>query len=146
MGMDERMMMFPSVSTVTFFRCETFPNKVLEERLSAVLSLNPWLAATLKTGSTGKHILLVPPDPKASQLLSVLKEDLGIRPSMQYADLVKICAALECKTGNDCLDKEEQLLRLTVFQSGPGMHALVYSMNHVLGDGHTYYKIYEMLG
>lgn len=42
--------------------------------------------------------------------------------------------------------RNEPLFRLAVVPADPGHFALVVSMHHAIGDGHTFYKIYGMLG
>mmetsp|Transcript_37058 Transcript_37058/g.47887 ORF Transcript_37058/g.47887 Transcript_37058/m.47887 type:complete len:262 (-) Transcript_37058:621-1406(-) len=62
---------------------------------------------------------------------------------------VKICINLKKKVvvgaGNTMIDKNMPIILLTLAESSPNEFALIFSMSHVIADGHTYYNILNML-
>lgn len=113
------------------------------------------------TLSYGKNIDL---DTAIDQHLTVYKlDDVGFSLSMPYEELVNCLLPVQCARSKPATDKDEPLFKVAVVPietektdnnnnstplqqtlSLPGF-ALVVSMNHTLGDGHTYYKLYNML-
>jgi len=86
---------------------------------------------------------------------------VGFTLSMPYEELVNCLLPVQCARSKPATDKDEVLFRVAVvpIEAGadgdqslplqqaldlPGF-ALVVSMSHTLGDGHTYYKLYSML-
>lgn len=81
---------------------------------------------------------------------------------MSYQELVSCLLPVQCARSKPAIDTDEALFKVAVvsIEAGaiddkssillqqslklPGF-ALVVSMNHTLGDGHTYYKLYNML-
>ena len=51
------------------------------------------------------------------------------------------------KKGKDCVNKSEPLFRVVIgeINNNPNRFFLLFSLSHVLGDGHTFYKLYSML-
>lgn len=88
--------------------------------------------------------------------------DVGFSLDMSYEELVRSLLPVRCARSKPATDKNEVLFKVAIVpiearaeesdQSMPLQHtialpgfALVVSMNHTLGDGHTYYKLYNML-
>jgi len=88
--------------------------------------------------------------------------EVGFSLGMPYEELVRCLLSVQCARSKPATDKNEVLFKVAVVpieaeardsvQSMPLQQtialpgfALVVSMNHTLGDGHTYYKLYRML-
>lgn len=88
--------------------------------------------------------------------------EVGFSLDMPYEELVRTLLPVQCVRSKPATDKDEVLFKVAIVpieagekdgdQSMPLQHtialpgfALVVSMNHTLGDGHTYYKLYSML-
>merc|ERR1711972_692374 len=50
------------------------------------------------------------------------------------------------KNGNAVLNEDVPLFQICIAPAGDGYYAVIISLNHCVGDGYTYYKIYGMLG
>ncbi|MBC8391834.1 MAG: hypothetical protein H8E17_04630, partial [Deltaproteobacteria bacterium] len=88
--------------------------------------------------------------------------DVGLSLGMPYEELVRCLLPVQCARSKPATDADEPLFKVAVVpieaeetddnQTTPLQQAitlpgfaLVVSMNHTLGDGHTYYKLYGML-
>eukprot|EP00362_Geleiidae_sp_MMETSP1317_P002430 CAMPEP_0201281364 /NCGR_PEP_ID=MMETSP1317-20130820/2511_1 /ASSEMBLY_ACC=CAM_ASM_000770 /TAXON_ID=187299 /ORGANISM="Undescribed Undescribed, Strain Undescribed" /LENGTH=131 /DNA_ID=CAMNT_0047591003 /DNA_START=260 /DNA_END=655 /DNA_ORIENTATION=+ len=88
--------------------------------------------------------------------------DVGFSLSMSYEELVHCLLPVQCARSKLATDEDEPLFKVAVIpieveetddnQATPLQQAmtlpgfvLIVSMNHTLGDGHTYYRLYGML-
>ena len=86
---------------------------------------------------------------------------VGLSLDMEYGALVECLLPVQCARSKPATDANEPLFQVAVvpleessggadaapMQSSvtlPGF-ALIVSMNHTVGDGHTYYRLYGML-
>ena len=158
----------PPVTTVTLYQ-GIAPIDFLHQRLASILTKNPWVSSRIiKKNTTDKvEALTYPKVFEASdvidQHLTVYKpRDIGFSLDMPYQELVRCLLPVQCARSKPATDTNEALFKVAVvpIEAGdiddkssillqqalklPGF-ALVVSMNHTLGDGHTYYKLYSML-
>lgn len=87
--------------------------------------------------------------------------DVSLTPDLDYRDLVDRISPFQCARSRQARDKDEPLFRVAAIpigtngsitrKSGPlgktissSGFALMVTMNHTLGDGHTYYRLYGM--
>ena len=61
--------------------------------------------------------------------------------------MVRVCGALSVLSAK-AMQKEPsaKMLKVVVVPCNSNQFAIVFSLNHGVSDGHTYYKIYSMLG
>ena len=157
----------PPVTTVTLYS-GTAPVQFLRHRISLILDKNPWLTSRIVKKSTKDGVVAMAydePDDVGQQVdehFQVYERgEVGLSLNMQYADLVECLRPLQSARSKPATDANEPLFKVAVVPieestdiavSAP-MHsnvilpgfALVVSMNHTVGDGHTYYKLYGML-
>jgi len=157
----------PPVTTVTFYSGEA-PVDFLRSRLALILEKNPWLTARIVKGSTADGVVAMKYDdgaeanPPVDKHFSVYKPgDIGLSLEMEYGSLVRCLLPVQCARSKPATDADEPLFKVAVVPleassdeaataplrsrvSLPGF-ALVVSMNHTVGDGHTYYRLYAML-
>lgn len=134
-----------SVNSITFY-----DGFVLEEsirsKVDKICESNPWLLSRLikSTKSNQKIVAVYTPNTANSAFAFVKNPAMGALTG--YADLVRATDPHRVKTGIDSLNKNEPLFKVTLIEIVPHCkYALVVSMSHVLGDGHTFYNIYSML-
>ena len=138
-----------AVNTVTFFRGEpTQAAELLKSRVQQIVAANPWLAGRL----TSKHasgIVHLEYEPDASsEGLFKYDSTIAIGRHMRYASIAPAAASCFVPKGNLAVDKDVPLFMVIVVPDvkSPAEHfAVVTSMNHVLGDGHTQFGVYNML-
>jgi hypothetical protein len=159
----KQMTVGPSITTVTFMRGDpTAAAASLQARLGEVIAANPWLAGSLegKCDMSEERLSLVWQSEPLAARVAVLfnptlrggkqKPALSLSSAMSYFD---VCAAVggsaaEILTGAKCANKPEPLLALSVvpdaLRPADGF-AVIFSVSHVIADGHTYYKLLSML-
>lgn len=140
-------MQWPALNTVTFYSGDP-PMEHLRGKLGQLLSSNPWLAGRLQRERGIVRLSLPGPpgrrfDP-APYFIEEAEADLNLDQSMET--MRKVVGHLLVKIGQDCVDQDEPLFRVSVIRTGLDQFAVVVSLSHVLGDGHTYYQVYSALG
>ncbi|KAJ3163270.1 hypothetical protein HK101_000635 [Irineochytrium annulatum] len=136
--------MVPAVSTITFF-----PNPInvdhLRSRVLSVISTNPWLRSRLE-GSLFSPKMRYASHPSGNGSLPddgrhfVDCSDITIDPDARYGEIIKGLQRHVVKPGLEVIGTGGPLFLVTCFRN-----AVVVSLSHVLGDGHTFYSIYAML-
>lgn len=163
----------PPVTTLTFYEGPA-PVASLRSRVALLLSENPWLAARLvRKGTQDKKVALsveplVDVDTVVDAYFKVYeKGQIGLSSGLGYREIVSRILPIQCARSKPSTDEDEPLFRVAVvpLEGGPrssagvepvtestlmqdvnlGGFALMVSMNHTLGDGHTYYSLYNML-
>jgi hypothetical protein len=158
----------PPVTTVTLYEGEA-PLDFLRQRLAMMLEKNPWLTSRIIKQSTDDGVIALAYE-RQFELEDAIDQhftvyapgEINLSLSMPYAELVASLSLTQCARAKPATDADEPLFKVTVIplaadagaQGGatplqqaitlPGF-ALVVSMNHTLGDGHTYYSLYGML-
>jgi hypothetical protein len=154
----------PPVTTVTLYS-GTAPIQFLRDRIALILEKNPWLTSRIVKKSTADGVVTLSYDDASPQVDEHFKAyepgEVGMSLNMDYAALVECVLPLQCARSKPATDANEPLFKVAVvpieasndgkdpapMESAvtlPGF-ALVVSMNHTVGDGHTYYRLYGML-
>jgi len=158
----------PPVTTVTLYEGSA-PVEFLRSRIASILEKNPWLTSRIVKKSTANGVVALTysktfnVESVIDQHLSVYEPgDVGFSLSLPYEELVHCLLPVQCARSKPATDKDEVLFKVAVVPIEGGAEAseqsmplqqtitlpgfaLVVSMNHTLGDGHTYYKLYSML-
>jgi hypothetical protein len=157
----------PPVTTVTFYS-GTAPVEFLRRRVALILEKNPWLTARIVKETTADGVVAMAYDnsseipPPVDEHFSVYEPgEVSLSLDMQYEELVRSLLPVQCARSKPATDEDEPLFKVAVVpvEAGaagtepapmqgqvtlPGF-VLVVSMNHTVGDGHTYYRLYAML-
>ena len=159
----------PPVTTVTLYEGSASVG-FLRGRIEKMLKKNPWLTSRIVKKSTKDGVVAMTYSKNfdarsaVDQHLAFYRPgEVGFSLDMPYEKLVDCLKPLQCARSKPATDKNEVLFKVAVVpieaETGdteqsmpppqnialPGF-ALVVSMNHTLGDGHTYYSLYSMLG
>lgn len=158
----------PPVTTVTLYEGAA-PIQFLRHRLAMILEKNPWLTSRIVKKSTVDRVTALTytrtfeTEANIDQHFKVYTSgEVGFSLSMSYKALTKCLLPVQCARSKPATDEDEPLFKVAVIpievgktedkQTTPLLQtmtlpgfALVVSMNHTLGDGHTYYKLYRML-
>lgn len=142
------IMLWPSVNTITFYEGEA-PTQFVRERVEELLAANPWLGGRLvaeaSASGPGRVRLWVPATPCWTRHFVELQE-AGLNPAEPVEAMGQRLAGVLVGSGAMCLGSEEPLFRVALVHTQPRCFALVVSLSHVLGDGHTYYRVCAGLG
>jgi hypothetical protein len=158
----------PPVTTVTLYEGSA-PVDNLRSRVMMMLEKNSWLTSRIVKKGTADGIVAVAYS-KTVDAGSFIDQhffvyepgDVGLSLDMPYEEIVRCLLPLQCARSKPATDADEPLFKVAVVpieaeetddhQATPLQQAitlpgfaLVVSMNHTLGDGHTYYKLYGML-
>jgi hypothetical protein len=144
------------ITTVQFYQGDAAAAAAfLRERLGLVAKLNPWLGGRLvkKGGGIcgGAKVELqfskenVPIDEMFGE-----SSDVQIHPEMPYSKLAEELAKSKgcvVENGNGLIASGRPVCKLTVLSSAQASDsfAVIFSMSHTVGDGHTYYTVLDML-
>jgi hypothetical protein len=158
----------PPVTTVTLYEGAA-PVEYLSGRIATILEKNPWLTSRIVKAKTPDGVVAMS-YPKCLDVDSVVHQhfsvhaagNVGLSLGMSYEQIVDSLRPLQCARSKPATYANEALFKFVVVpieaeatdvdQDGPLQQsiflpgfALVVSMNHTLGDGHTYYSLYNML-
>ena len=149
-----------TMSTITYFNGDGEGASVwIRRRLAEVLLANPWLDGRLDTADGGETVLLyrksklADGDALPAILFRMQRPGEGgasISRATPYERVVAALAAagLLVKLGKDSVGRDEPLFKVSLLldaERPTERFALAVSMNHVLGDGHTFYAVHNML-
>jgi hypothetical protein len=144
------------ITTITFYKGDfQAAAQAVRAQFDLVVGSNPWLAGRLvktKTGAAIRH----PGSPDAADIEPLfaatgVEETAAFKlsPTTAYTETCTGMYASKAKiivgSGKATLGKPEPLTLLTLSESATGEFALIFSMSHVIGDGRTYYDIFQML-
>jgi len=133
-----------SITTVTFYDGAP-PLEYIKTKLEEILDRNPWIEGRLLSNATGQLVLRYPKvSGGAGQLLRIVSRP-GLRPDMKFSELADVLRASIVKPASLCLNKAEDLLRVSVVTVSANRFAIVVSMSHAYADGYTYYEVFKML-
>jgi len=157
---DENFLHTAVISSITFFNVSgdlSFCLSHAKMRISKILDANPWLLCWLARHSNehNNQIQMVfpasPRDKDIEKLVKTYDKDgpLEVHADMPYDDLKKSVSRLHLKTAAECINKTGEEFRRASFVLVPTKKAegfaLVFELCHVVGDGHTYYTILNMV-
>jgi len=148
-------MLEEGIATISFYKGDfKTVAETLHTQFALVVASNPWLAGRLVKTKAGVR-LRYPISPSATDINSLFTatsaEDnvaIKIAPTSPYT---KICTEMYASkkvivgSGNSILGKNQPVAILTLSESTPGDFALIFSISHAVGDGRTYYEIFQML-
>jgi len=142
------------IATVSFFEGDLdVVYKSIQEKFYTIVNLNPWLTGKLVQGkgddviSLAYHKSSVSKD-SFSRIFSNKPDHISITGTMEYAAILKAVHSLFIPSTNHMLNKGNRVTSLTLVKDSTdpkGKFALIFSLSHTVADGHTYYKILNMI-
>lgn len=129
------------------------PTEEFEQRVNAIFKKNPWLASRLKTSSECSLSLEVSSDLTMKPYFEIVHIDdiIGtgetgaLLQSVYEIPLKPALSDLFAKQGFKCIDNSEPLFKIRLCIGNDNTFVLLLSMSHIIGDGATIYRIYQML-
>jgi hypothetical protein len=152
----------PSVSTITFYTGH--PGRAAEflrARVGEIVAANPWLSGTLsRDGKAAIHLSFSPVTAAAAESAFAVVTDTSIGADMPYPALSAACGKYTTKKGSLSMGNGQALFQVTLVNTSPAespgsdtdgscsadrRYAVIFSLSHMVGDGHTFYALYGML-
>lgn len=141
----------PSIGTVTFYKGVP-PIEYLKKRLATIVSANPWLSSKhSKKGKDGQPPHMIYDPLNLPDMFQVLKGDLYTRLNRRstYPEICEAARNLLVKRRVEVRDEDKGCFLVSLITKNDATEndefALVVSLSHVIGDGHTFYAIYNMI-
>lgn len=143
----------PAIAVLSFFDCcESKLDEAeawITARVEQIAGANRWLAARLVHASdTGTKSIAIPRllfKQDMSRLLLKHPKNFCPSRSMNLEQLSEYCIKIELPYGTSAFDKEDVLASRFVFARAPGGFCIFFAMSHIVGDGATFYKIFNQL-
>ena len=153
------------ITTITFLdvssaRINSFKREhlvdTLKERVASLCHLNPWIAGSLVCDKTRhKNVQLrypqYPTKADIDEILVISKDPclcaLSLElPVQQISQTVGSSSAIVEKGYTLIKDSSKRVCKVSLCLSKtPSIVSLIFSMSHVVGDGHTYYKLLQQI-
>lgn len=159
------MLTIPSISTITFYQAESATDiaevvEYLKSRMTEMVEKNPWLEGWIIKHPLKDQVYL-----QHHKFSGKLKQSTfrciemdSIDERMEYALMASKIGHLTVKDGNTVLSAnrrkqnhnqdniDESLFRVTLIKNPHNnKFAILFSVSHIIADGHTFYTLYEML-
>ncbi len=147
------LMMCPAITTVTFFDgSATAAEAYLFERVAAIIKANPWLASVLdRDPDSGEMAAYYSATDAPTRRFFHVRTNVLSRDganAMTYEAVIRALKPVILPTSLAAVGRGTPLFSVALLPDASAPHkryALVVSINHCLLDGHSYYKIYNML-
>lgn len=149
----------PSISTITIYQGKC-PKKYILERLNDIINLNPWLNGNLIKADDKIYLQYKVfsknyfSDDNFNKLFGIYRyledEDevwkmfINDNNTKNYNNLINHVSKYLVNTGNKCIKNFDKLFKVILIDLKNDNYSLIISLNHCIGDGYTYYKIYSM--
>jgi hypothetical protein len=127
-------------STATWFQGEgAVP--ILHNRIESIVKANPWLTGNLVKKDGNLHIAYNSTTENIDNIFQVVHDD-SIRDDIPLEILAKKCSYLLLQPHQDL---HQPFWKVVVVPCPGGRFLVLVSMSHVVGDGHSFYSLYNML-
>ena len=154
---DSNVMVFPPITSLTWFSGDYKQAKMtLEHRMNLILEKNPWLQGEITKTSKGYNLCY--PNPASSKthikveghLVTVEEDKSPISRDTPTEKLGSLLSAFHMQNTNLFLENGTRkcIFRAVIIpcrKKCNSSFALVFQLNHAVGDGATYYKLLHML-
>lgn len=144
----------PPITSITFLEGnleEIIP--IIRYRWRLIVNANPWLTGKLIKDKSSKRLQLVYSDdiPVSENALDEIflanPKEVNVHEKMSYKQLLKAVKPVAVKDGYAIVNKPHPTTILTLVADAKDKNkfALIFSMSHIVADGHCYYNILNML-
>ena len=143
-----RLYTFSPASAITFFDGSP-PIDFLQARVHEILVCNPYLTLRLRRPSVFSWDVLAVYDTNPEKWCIAdyfdVVRDSSISPSTPYPDLMQRVNKHQTKASSKCVNRNEVVFKVTLIEISSVSYAVMVSLNHMIGDGYTFYKLSSML-
>jgi len=142
--------LLPATTSVTFFD-GTPPIDYLRQRTREIVEANPWVAAKPSKEGGINHMVYPEKTADLPELFQTFDASTdvafaGIDMSRSYGEICRAAVPLMIKIGSEVTEEDKGSFLVSVITNLPQQtFALVVSLSHVVGDGHTFYTLHNML-
>ncbi len=142
------MMIGQPICTGTFYE-GVAPIDFLRSRIIDIVAKNQWLLGRF-VKHNGKVVLkykniFLKENIDISSVFTVINENELEKKEYESNNNVTWLSKYGIKSAINCVGKDEPIFRVTIINIEQGKYVLMVSLNHVIGDGFVFYKLYGML-
>ena len=150
----DMMLYGEGITTMQFYEGKINDAKdFLCERMKEVAEANPWIAARLVKDKKRHGKLVAMRHPEKTDPASVVEcifvqnDTLQMSEDMPYETIMNIISKSNAHipSGHVLINTGRAVSSLTITPTGDNSYCVIFSMSHVIGDGHTYYSLLNML-
>jgi hypothetical protein len=135
-----------AVSAITFYEGDVHSElDFVKRKVQEIVKLNPWLLGKLVGHDKEYHLLFNNSYESLRHDTFAYIEDSSLHPKLDGNVIAEKLVQYCVKIAVQCINKDEPLFRVTLFKISDTKLALLFSLSHTLGDGHTFYTLYGML-
>jgi hypothetical protein len=118
----------------------------IHERFQQITSLNPWLKGSCSKGKKGQiYLNFDSNETDASPLIFQGQAPSSINTNSNYSDILACCEQYIVEKAFKLYNKKDRLTKLVILHLDDQRFLLMFSLSHLIGDGHTFYQIFNML-
>lgn len=143
------------ISTISRFRGRA-PVNELTRRFESILEVNPWITSTLKTQGNNEFfceyedvINDISPWFELYDINDLLQDDKSVDKLVEMISLGEdreLMDKLYILPTEDCIDTDAQLIKFCLIEDKDKKEfAIIFSMNHIISDGTSYYNLLNSL-
>ncbi|PNQ53807.1 hypothetical protein C1141_19265, partial [Vibrio agarivorans] len=143
------------IATITIFK-GLAPIDKLQKRMQAILDANPWVGARLISDRSDELAFTVPevidstvPYFEVFDITKIMGSGCRIenlREMIHHDPDEDIVNKLYISSVDECIDQDKQLVKFSLIEDvNNNEFAIIFSMNHLVGDGTSYYQLLNML-
>lgn len=134
-----------AVSTVSFYETDDVTglravSLFLRERVAEIIQANPWLGGRL-VKHDAKVVLAHDNAPHPESF-----EEAQMDHDLSYKEIQKHLGAFVVPDGATAMKHDTPLFKVVFLKQTENKFGVLVSLSHVIGDGHTFYKVHSMLG
>jgi hypothetical protein len=137
-----------SITTISYFSGQLHQCvDDIKERYKLVVQHNPWLVGHLVQANENDRVVLNYPHSCESldEVFLVNPDGVTISSDTTYTELYDLLDVAIIKSPKYILNRQTPVSRLTLVNISEDSFCFIYSLSHSVADGHTYYKLLNML-
>lgn len=146
---EKKMMRFKGgISTCNLFQSDNKESAIafIHERFQQIVYANPWLKGVCSKGKKRKiYLNFNSSDTDATPLIFCGDASSSINEKSSYTDIINVCEPHMVEQAFKLYHKKNRLTKLTILHLDNQRFLLIFSLSHLIADGHTFYQIFNML-
>jgi hypothetical protein len=147
--LESKLMRFKGgISACNLFQSENKEASIanIKERFQQIVISNPWLKGSCSKGKKGQvYLNFDNSDTDSSPLIHSGQAPSSLNEYSNYTDVLNSCEAYIVEKAFKLYKKKDRLSKLVILHLDENRLLLMFSLSHLIGDGFTFYEIFNML-
>lgn len=146
---ENKLMRFKGgISACNLFQCDNKEAAIalIHERFQQIVSSNPWLKGSCSKGKKRQiYLNFDTSETDASPLIFTGQAPGELSENSNYEEILSVCEPYIVEKAFKLYNKKDRLTKLVILHLDDHRFILMFSLSHLIGDGHTFYQIFNML-